>query len=212
MLLLAIAATLWRSLLAHVESQTAQLLDPRLRLRRFISRSSVPSLLRLLLCATVTVGRHFTRLLSLSSLTRCERLQILAIGVLLVLGRILSPALSEICVVFIADLGVAVGDFVRHCCLLAHLEQVLPMRLNVAEHLIAVGGHWTLASLGTAAPNRITAWLRRLEGRSSPERVQVFVLDQVGSDQVLAELAAGVIRHLFLDDSLLLGLPFVLEE
>ena len=86
------------------------------------------------------------------------------------------------------------------------------MRLNVAEHLIAVGGHRTLASLGTAAPNRITAWLRRLEGRSSPERVQVFVLDQVGSDQVLAELAAGVIRHLFLDDSLLLGLPFVLEE
>lgn len=54
---------------------------------------------------------------------------------------------EEVVVVFIADSSVpasAVRDFVGHCSFLAHLEHVLPLRLDVAEHVIAVGGHRAL--------------------------------------------------------------------
>ena len=54
---------------------------------------------------------------------------------------------KEVVFVFIADSSVpaiAMRHFVRHCSLLAHLKHVLPLGLDVAEHVVAIGGHGAL--------------------------------------------------------------------
>ena len=82
--------------------------------------------------------------------------------------------------------------------------------MNITAHLVAVAGHRALTVEYTAIDG-ITARLGRLKGRPSTERVQVLICDQVGPDQVLAELTSRVIRR-FLFNCLLLGLSLVLEE
>ena len=80
-----------------------------------------------------------------------------------------STALRAISVVFITYLFSIIVIPCRNSGFLAHLEQVLPMRLYVTVHLVAIWSHWALAAERTVYC--ITTRLWCLKGWASSEWV-----------------------------------------
>ena len=78
-----------------------------------------------------------------------------------------------------------------NCCLLAHLEEVESFGLQVAEWVFEIshGADCAFDFQIYVFPVRF----RCLESRAALEGIQAFVFDQVGTDEILAELWALII-------------------
>ena len=101
--------------------------------------------------------------------------------------------IAVVCLFFIADSCDWGTSYIGSRCLVTHLKQVKSPRLHVTVIHASLARHnRALTALDRChfASFLVLEGLGSLESRASMERIEVFVVNKMGSDQAMTELAS----------------------